>query len=112
MKTLWSRIIGTGFIAEDIRDIYPEENMRFVTIAWQGGRPHSSFQLRDFNLRELDEIKKWIEEALPQVSLVDVIDDGPHEPQFASGTPDDDEGDPRTPSFGLSGDGGDGDYPQ
>jgi hypothetical protein len=58
-KAFWSRIIGAGFIADDIENIWPESNMRFFSMRYAGNT--QSFQLRDLNLRELDAIKEWLE---------------------------------------------------
>lgn len=60
-KALWSRFIGAGFIMEDLEMIWPESNMRFFSVKFQGQRDHSYRQLPDLNLRELDELLKWLE---------------------------------------------------
>jgi len=57
-KALWSRFIGAGFIAEDITAVWPEENLDFF------GMRHSGlmrgYRLSDLNLRELEELLKWL----------------------------------------------------
>lgn len=65
-KALWSHVIGAGFICEDIERIYPERNMRFFSLCYAG---HSQqFSLTDLNLRELEELLKFLERTWPELA--------------------------------------------
>lgn len=64
---LWSRVIGAGFIAEDIFAVHPEENMRFFSMRthqYEAVGGMRCTQLTDLNLRELEELDKWLSSAL------------------------------------------------
>lgn len=57
-KALWSRVIGAGFVAEDITAIWPENNLEFFGIRYSGLM--RSYRLADCNLRELEELFRWL----------------------------------------------------
>jgi hypothetical protein len=61
-KAFWSHIIGAGFLFEDIEEVWPECNMQFFSMRYAG--QHQHFRLADLNLRELRELKKWLESKL------------------------------------------------
>ncbi len=64
-KALWSRFIGAGFIAEDIGTVWPETNLEFFGLCYS--EHMQSFRLSDLNLRELEELAKWLEQHLPEL---------------------------------------------
>ena len=68
-KALWSRFIGAGFVKEDIQLVWPESNMNFFSIDPGHGLPHSYRKLTDCNLRELDELLKWLEDYVPESGM-------------------------------------------
>ena len=65
-KQLWSRIIGCGFVAEDIKAIWPEPNMEFFAMKYSEN--FQSMKLSDLNLRELDEVHKWLTSKLEEAN--------------------------------------------
>lgn len=71
-KALWSRIIGAGFIFEDIVNVWPERNMQFFGL--QTLSFPQRFSLTDLNLRELDELLKWLEQYVPESYLDSVAE--------------------------------------
>lgn len=74
-KAFWSRIIGAGFIAEDIWCVWPEDNMRFFSMKTGGASGiHRSWNIDDLNLRELDELLQWLTAQYPQWATFDPFD--------------------------------------
>lgn len=72
-KALWSRFIGAGFVAEDIKAVWPDNgNVEYFGMKYSEHMQH--FRLSDLNLRELDELDKWLNEKLPMLGKVN------HEP--------------------------------
>jgi hypothetical protein len=57
--------IGAGFIAEDIKTVWPEQNLEFFGMRYS--EHMQSFRLSDLNLRELHELAKWLESHLPEL---------------------------------------------
>lgn len=68
-KAMWSRFIGTGFIAEDIFGVWPEPDMQTFSIRLSGnpGMPNR-WKLSQLNLRELDELAKFLTNFIHQES--------------------------------------------
>lgn len=60
-KALWTRFIGAGFTADDIEQVWPEANLEYFGIKYAGDI--HSMRLSDLNLRELDELEKWLLET-------------------------------------------------
>lgn len=67
-KQLWSMFIGAGFIAEDIKTVWPESNLEYFGMKY--GDHVQSFRLSDLNLRELTELAKWLEASLPTLDPI------------------------------------------
>ena len=66
-RALWSRFIGAGFTAEDIGGCWPEANMRFLSLKYGGDWRQTNID--DLNLRELDELLKYLEETYPAFAI-------------------------------------------
>ncbi len=64
VKEHWSPHVSAGFTKDDISNLQFEESgtgeTRKFTLDYSGHR--QSFKLSDLNIRELNELKKWIEQ--------------------------------------------------
>jgi hypothetical protein len=60
----WSRQIGAGFIKEDIQKIHSLLGEKIVLV--KTGDEQGTFWMENLNLRELDELAKWLKEKNDQ----------------------------------------------
>jgi hypothetical protein len=59
----WSRASGAGFISEDIESVKLNEG-KTITIRFGSGHMQD-FKASDLNLREIEELIKWLEKSEP-----------------------------------------------
>jgi len=65
-KAGWSRDVGAGFIKNDIKSVvlYPDNSFKIV-FKWDH---EQKFKAGDLNLRETEELLKWVKERIWRLS--------------------------------------------